>query len=200
VVFEDTKAGQWKAQRPFRFDCALTPVSPAAASDVEDGCTICGDTPPTDMVSLVCGQHRFCRHCVTEWFNANGLADAHCPLCRHKAVANPESVRELIFGVFHADPRYNASENFERSCAILDEQLADNSKASVEWSAETLFDAWDILVAGATLESAESSLFHCQAVKVPEFARINGEIMAACSTLVVSRKHPRIAHWQVARC
>lgn len=177
---EDTKADHFKPPRQINYDFVMQAISQAdVASSPEIECIICREVAE-DAVKLTCKQHYYCRACLTDWFNARGPASADCPLCRRKVVESPEQAYNLMLGltdgIFYDDPRYNAYENFERSCADLDSRLPENITADVEWSGHTLFAGWNILVAGAALEGKESRPLHCQPVRVPEFHRISCEI------------------------
>jgi len=182
---EDTKSDQWQAPQRIDFDFAMQ-QAPALAEDCEEedrDCIICRFEAQDAVVLNKCQHHRFCREHITEWLNHLGPEKARCALCQRNALS-PEEVPDVQFGllngVYHADPRYSDFENFERSCADLDEHLAENAKTGeVDWPSEALAHAWELLVAGARLETADSCPLLAQPVRTPEFARLDREIGAA---------------------
>lgn len=175
---DDDRAGAFKSFEPFlSFDFAMQPAKTPAvgAADCDVDCAICREEAAEAVVPLICKFHRYHRECLTEWFQSRGPEKADCPVCRRKCI--DESVaRSMTFGLtdgeYHPDPRFDAYENWERSCADLDERVASNIGETFEVNKELLMEAWAKVIAGARLESSSSRPPSQQLADAPEMPTI----------------------------
>ncbi|KAK5123000.1 hypothetical protein LTR85_003566 [Meristemomyces frigidus] len=151
--------------------------------DVDDqACSICRDPYETTThghyespVTLPCG-HIIGEICVSKWYNGNGEmrfpADLSRPLCR-QCPFSTNILKALEFGltngVYLEDARYTAYENFERSCADLDDAAYDNDDQT-EFTPRPAVtkQAMHFLLEGAKLEEESSTPYCLQPARFPE--------------------------------
>lgn len=117
------------------------------------------DSEVSHVILLRCSmKHSNCHGCILDWGKKNELDSVRCMYCAQR-LATPNVLAQLVpnyfdmNGTFHNDPRYTAYENFERSCADLDRQLARDSQVEITVDAKVLGGVWQFLIAHSPLSS-----------------------------------------------
>ena len=109
----------------------------ALSSNGELVCAICtADEDPETLVALACSQrHIFHPDCILTWCEGSIPDEATCPLCRAQILKESPLLNFLKYGIsptgYEYDWQYTAWENYERSFADLDKELAENSSTMV---------------------------------------------------------------------
>lgn len=154
---------EWKHPRYPDYATALEPnvVSPASLpAGRETICRICWcelAQPGQECVALPCKRHHFHRECISRVMEASGISKSSSPLC--KALIFPAGTKGLEFLKYGTqgkdyitDPRYNQFENFERSCADIDQSPASECHERVRVSKALITAILELLIDGAKLE------------------------------------------------
>ncbi|GAB1738357.1 hypothetical protein NU219Hw_g3168t1 [Hortaea werneckii] len=190
-------AHSWKAKRrpnyeSFEFKIAQ-PVPLESVPEGETSCNTCGndlDTAAYRPLQMKCCGNHICRHCYINWADSKGPNHASCIYCRGRFFDEPTAegmtsgtVNGYYYPYLPPNHRFTAYENFERSCADLDRQLAENNPTPMTVDPALLLRIWDHLVEGARLEDVEadpptkicfhpvppsSTPFHLQPARYPE--------------------------------
>jgi len=160
----------FKARRRDNFggllNSKVTAVYPATLGGEDRLCPICtgtlGEADVPDPVALPCSiKHVICKGCILSWIDSQGPDKASCPRCRERVFDNQQEIDDLKFGlingVYELDERYTAYENFERSCADLDQELAEGDMSWFTVTADLFIRVWDILLDGVLLEEYNGS-------------------------------------------
>lgn len=157
-------------------DIKLTAVQPETISPDDEDCMICtgvlGTAEAPHPVALPC-KHTLCRDCALRWVEENnGLAA--CPLCKARILTDQSDLDDVNFGlvngVYEFDCRFTEHENFERSCADLDKELAENAgHEGFSLDVRLIEAVWMILATGAALEDDKSTPTHLNPLYFQEF-------------------------------
>ena len=178
----------WKASRQIKYHEVISEMFPDVdTSSLEETDCLCGQTFDDDEHKpkvLICGgnaKHVLCKESLLEWCKTCGPLKATCPHCRTAIFTNQADIDFLAYGalshgVYTFDKRYNAFENFERSCADLDKRHASNIDEPTEVNATILWNAWEVLIEGAKLEQPSSSPLNLQSARCPEVKIVNHAI------------------------
>ncbi|KAK4543299.1 hypothetical protein LTR36_005658 [Oleoguttula mirabilis] len=161
-------------------DSKLTAINPADLVGEDKQCCVCsgtlGEEDAQDPVALPC-KHVICKSCLVTWVDSRGT-DVACPLCRERIFTQQREVDDLRFGlvngVYEYDERYRDVENFERSCADLDQELAEGKQHRITLHADRLVRILDTLLNGLWLENEDEyqhgSPENFQPMQFPEWA------------------------------
>lgn len=144
-------------------DSKLTPVDPRTLDKDDKQCVVCantlGEKDAPDPVTTPCdGKHCFmCKQCIIAWVDSTAPEkEKTCPRCRRLLIGCKEFEDfrfGLVNGEYEYDKRFTPWENFERSCADLDQELANNKDDHFTPTANLFVQIWDIVQDGARLES-----------------------------------------------
>ncbi|KAF2773365.1 hypothetical protein EJ03DRAFT_371291 [Teratosphaeria nubilosa] len=140
-------------------------INPATLDPEDRTCMCCteelGSTAAPDAVGLACNDgepHVMCSQCLSKWVDEQGVDYASCPKCR-APIFKAEELQELacgvVKGIYEYDSRFTVFENFERSCADLDKELAELSSAIITIDAGLFLRAWDLICEGTWMEVDE---------------------------------------------
>ncbi|KAH9845736.1 zinc finger protein, RING-type [Teratosphaeria destructans] len=140
-------------------------INPATLDPEDRTCMCCteelGSPAAPDAVGLACNKgapHVMCSQCLLKWVDEQGVDYASCPKCR-APVFKAEELQELacgvVKGIYEYDSRFTVFENFERSCADLDKELAEFSSAIITIDADLFLRAWDLICEGTWIEVDE---------------------------------------------
>ncbi|KAI7538898.1 hypothetical protein KC331_g10070 [Hortaea werneckii] len=177
-------AHSWKAKRrpnyeSFEFKIA-EPIPLESIPEGETSCNTCGndlDTAAYRPLQMKCCGNHICRHCYINWADSKGPNNASCIYCRGRFFDEPiaesmtaGTVNGYYYPYLPPNHRFTAYENFERSCADLDRNLAENNQTKMTVDPALLLRIWDHLVEGARLEDARatSTPFRIQPARYPE--------------------------------
>ncbi|KAK4554321.1 hypothetical protein LTR86_008529 [Recurvomyces mirabilis] len=185
-TFADNITSEFKAPRhpPFEkhFPTFIkAPNSTDVPSEDQAVCLICtdpfddADHQPQELDCQQPVKHLFGRSCLLDWCNATGPEKVGCPTCRAKVFTNELTIAYLKYGVtgpdlktYEPDPRYTDYENWERSCADLDKNLALNNDLRIDFQPKILTKILQHFLSNARLEPATSTPLHLQPVLRPE--------------------------------
>ncbi|KAI7589364.1 hypothetical protein KC316_g3983 [Hortaea werneckii] len=161
-------AHAWKTKRrpnyeSFEFKIA-EPIPLDSVPEGETSCNTCGndlDTAAYRPLQMKCCGNHICRHCYLNWADSKGPNHASCIYCRGRFFDDPTAesmtagtVNGYYYPYLPPNHRFTAYENFERSCADLDRNLAENNPSKMTVDPPLLLRIWDHLVEGARLEDA----------------------------------------------
>ncbi|EME80688.1 uncharacterized protein MYCFIDRAFT_177623 [Pseudocercospora fijiensis CIRAD86] len=157
----------WKPRRSLeRWSIMLPGVVTAARPTAGDAtCPICFedyDSLFRRPVSLPCSPiHAMCFDCVVSHCQSQG-EDASCPHCRTAILADPKWFKYLRHGLnqngdFFPDPRFTYWENWERSCADLDELMAEDDDTLITVHPQRALQVLSLLLCKARSERFAST-------------------------------------------
>jgi hypothetical protein len=166
-------------------------VTPKLSSDGEgNDCPICRESLFTaeEVVQVPCeGKHEYHLKCLVEVCKAAGPERSRCPLCRRDVIKNAKDIELLKYGVvdktYITDQKYSRFENFERSCADLDKDLAENSGARIGVSTVLLRAVMEMLTEAALTELPISTPHHLQPVRCTEFGLLKLAVASAAKSM-----------------
>lgn len=185
----------WRPERRMKFEQVIGKISKTldvgSLQEDDQSCVSCmsqyGDPDCEPLVLLCSALHMICRRCLLEWCHAHGPDSVTCPHCRYRLIRDEADIEWLKFGVWEKayiyDHRYDQWENFERSCADLDKEHAENNTRDVTVSYPLLLRVWTSLVDGALLESARSTPLHLQPARTLEFITLKATLQSSFDTL-----------------
>jgi len=93
--------------------------------------------------------------------------------------------------------QFDAWETFERTCADLDKELAENNRAGITVNSSLLFKIWSHIADGSEPEPASSTPYRLQPVRSSDFAMVKCQMLAIFkgyngSSIPTDRLHMRI--------
>ncbi|KAI6854203.1 hypothetical protein KC323_g8922 [Hortaea werneckii] len=173
----------WKANRrpnyeAFEFKIA-EPMGLESVPEEETGCNTCGNefnTAAYRPLKMKCCGNVICRHCYINWAGSKGPSDASCIYCRGRFFDDP-TAEGMTFGTVNGyyypylppNHHFTPYENFERTCADLDRNLAENNYTKITVDPDLMLRIWTHLLEGARLEDGTTSTpFHLQPARSPE--------------------------------
>ncbi|KAI7052742.1 hypothetical protein KC352_g45456, partial [Hortaea werneckii] len=135
----------WKAKRRpnyevFQFKIAETMALESIPAD-EMSCNTCGNdfnTAAYRPLKMKCCGNVICRHCYINWADSKGPSEASCIYCRGRFFDDP-TAESMTFGTVNGyyypylppNHHFTPYENFERTCADLDRNLAENNYTKI---------------------------------------------------------------------
>ena len=121
-----------------------------------------------EVVSFPCqGKHIHHRDSLLRLCQAEYPKRVLCPLCRGRLFNQKRDISYLKFRTpsnkaYENDERFNRWESFERSCADIDAQKADNNTCTITYDKDMFCKVLDFMIAQALEEPASSTPYHLQ--------------------------------------
>lgn len=183
--------GNWlKSRQPDYATVLRRNAMPRNAISPDAQCSVCLESMSVrdEIVEAGCdGKHRYHLACLVQVCEIEGAEKSRCPLCRTLLTPDARDVDLLKYGIvgkaYINSERYDAFENWERSCSDLDKRLAENELQKIKVKYRLFKAAFDMMIDGALLEIARSRPYHLQVARCPELALLKEAVLSTTKAM-----------------